>query len=463
MDKMNISDFKNKQIGIFGFGTEGQSLLRYFSRHQIKNILVFDEGKLDKARAQLIKKAKASLIEGPFEKKDCARVEIAFRSPGLKREKIEAVLSPGCQLTSQTNLFFALHKGKVVAVTGTKGKSTTVGLIDKILKISKKNHFVGGNIGNAPIEFVDQTTAESISVLELSSFQLEDLKFAPDIAVVLPLYIDHLDYHSSQGQTANYHENEENYLKAKAQIAKNMDKSDILIVYGDEKGEKLANSTSAEKLFYSPKKIQVGCFMEGNSFVCQTGKRSADFKDVISFSSQAKIPLVNTMAALAFAFSQNLNFKIEDIFSGFEKLPYRIQLVNAGGGLNFYNDSASTNPISTIEAMKTMTQRYILIMGGSSKDLSYDVLARAAVSDEKIIKVYLLGQTADEIEDELKLADFDREIIRKETLDEVMEDIKASHKPAGAVLFSPASASFDSYENYKKRGEHFTGLVKKLF
>jgi len=460
---MNITDLKNRKIGIFGFGTEGEALLEYFKTHQIGNVSVFDENDQTEPKKQKIKSAGATLVIGEFKKENCKGIQIAFRSPGLKLQRIKSVLDSGCDISSPTNLFFALHKGRVVAVTGTKGKSTTVGLIAKILELEKIPHFVGGNIGNPPINFVDKTTEQTISVLELSSFQLEDLEYAPDTAIILPLYTDHLDYHESQGQSFNFHESQQDYYEAKAQIVAHMSKNDLIIAHHSEHVKSFVDKSVARKIFFCEKSISDGCYISGNNVECVDGKDKAVFSTILSYCTKLKIPSVNVLAAMTFAFSNKISFVAEDLFRDFEKLPFRIQLVSKIQNLVFYNDSASTNPVSTIQAMRTMSQKYALIMGGSSKNLSFDALAQAASQDKNIAIVYLIGQTGDEIEDELKLADYNGQIVRKENLEAVMDDIRANHRLFSAVLFSPASASFDQYGNYKERGEHFNKLVKNVF
>lgn len=460
---MDISDLKNKKIGIFGFGTEGQALLKYFAKHSLGEIRVFDEGKLDSGRVGLITKAGAKLVSGSFTKEGSKDIEVAFRSPGLNPDKIKSVVGANCEISSQTNLFFSLHRGKIIAVTGTKGKSTTVGLVDRVLSLANIKHFVGGNIGNAPIDFVDETTSDSFSLLELSSFQLEDLKTAPDIAIVLPLYIDHLDYHSSQGASANFHKTEDDYYQAKSKIASNMTSDNLLIAYCDQNVKKIADQCKAKKLFFCDRKSENDCSIDGNDLICKLDQEQEYYVDIVSFCQKAKIPLVNAIAALSFAFSQNITVSLGDLFNDFKKLPFRIQLVEQPGDLKFFNDSASTNPVSTIEAMKTMSEKYILIMGGSSKNLSYSDFATNAANDSNLTKVYLIGETADEIEGELRKANFRNEIIRKSNLRDVLSEIKGNHVSFDAVLFSPASASFDFYKNYKKRGEHFNELVTEFF
>jgi UDP-N-acetylmuramoylalanine--D-glutamate ligase len=458
MVNMKLSDLKDKKIGIFGFGQEGQALFKYLTRHSIGRITVFDETDLPAEKRFLVESGKADLICGKFEKPKCADIDVAFRSPGLKRDKIQALLRPDAVLSSLINLFCGEHKGRIVAVTGTKGKSTTVGLISEILKQNSVKYFVGGNIGNPPIEFLDETTEDSISVLELSSFQLEDFDGKSDVAIILPIFPDHLDYHQNQGETFNFHNSEAEYFIAKSQIIKNMDHNSLIIAFDREDIRRMINASAAKKILFGRSGVGAGCFLKGVDVICEDLAKSATFKDIQILCHNNKVPITNALAAITFAFSQNLNIE-SSVFENFKKLPFRIELVGEVKNIKYYNDSAATNPISTIAAMETMTEPYALIMGGSSKGLSFDEFANIAKKQEHLKKVFLFGQTANEIQASLIKADFASPVIKMQNLANIISAVKEDNSGSKSVLFSPASASFDQFANYKQRGEHFNGLV----
>jgi len=456
---MKLEEFKARKIGIFGFGAEGESLLRYLNMHSVKNICVFDEADLNNQKAEIIRQANAQLFQGPFKSTDARGIEVAFRSPGLKKEKLIEVLPEGTKITSPTNLFFAEHRGRIIGITGTKGKSTTVSLVAEILKQNSVPYFLGGNIGNPLLEFVDRTTNESVSVLELSSFQLEDLNYCPDIAVLLPVYLDHLDFHEKQGLSSNFHENEKDYLLAKSGLVNKMSRDSLIIAYDSKNVREIIRPSDAKKIYFSEKSLDSGCFCEGNDVVCTGGKGRRLFEGIKQISQTNKIPEIDIIAALSVAYVEDLKVDLGSLMKDFLRLPFRIQMVLDFEGIKYFNDSAATNPISTIQAMKTMNGKYALIMGGSSKNLRFDTLATEAVQDKNLSQVYLVGETADEIESELKEKGFTRPIFRMEKLDDVIDSIRNNSREISAVLFSPASASFDQYANYKDRGEAFNDLV----
>ena len=460
---MKLSDLQNKKIGIFGYGTEGKALLDYLYLHKVKDISVFDEKNPTEEYLKRIKEHEAKFIGGPFDKKNHIDIEVAFRSPGLSLASIRELLPENAAISSLTNLFFANCKGKTIGVTGTKGKSTTVNLVGELLKQNNIKHFIGGNIGNPPLNFLDETAENSYSVLELSSFQTEDLQFSPDIAIILPISSDHLDFHSNQGEHFNFHASLEQYLKSKGQLLAKMKKDSLALLYDSKNVRKIAEHSQAKKIYFSETESEdIGCFFSNATVECVVDEREAEFEDIERLSQEKKVPMVNILAVISFGFVLNYKVDIQSILSSFKKLPLRIELVGEDKGVKYYNDSAATNPVSTIAAMKTMTGKYALICGGSSKGLSFEVLAHKASTDPRLLKIFLFGQTSGEIESELKKAGFQKSIVLKGNLNQVMEEIHGSDGEFGAVLFSPASASFDQYKNYIERGKHFTELVQKI-
>jgi len=437
-------------VAIFGFGVEGQSLAWYLLKHNVGDLVVFDEDELSQPVTSELKARGVIFQQGPFEKQSLRRVSLAFRSPGIQRARLKKILPPSAVISSLSNVFFAQAKGQVIAVTGTKGKSTTVKLLEAILKAAGKKVFVGGNIGRSTLDFVDETNDESISIVELSSFQLEDLKRSPQVAVILPVIIDHLDYHR----------NLEEYLRAKTAITRYSGDNDLIIVADQVNAQKIAASGKGKRYLFSTRQVERGCVLSSGAGRCRSGGAQRVFSDLSEISRLEKIPVVDLLAAVTCAFALELDFSLEKAMKRFSKLPLRLEFAGEKNGIKYYNDSASTNPISTIAAMETMAGPYALIMGGSSKNLSFRELSKAAASDQNLRVAYLCGATGKEIERELKRAGFSQEIERKKTLAEVVEELdKRQSPPFRAVLFSPASASFDQFKNYRERGRVFNELL----
>lgn len=418
-----MDNFQGKKIAIAGYGVEAKSLISYFLKFsRPEQIDVFDE-KLDKLEENQDRDG-VNIFKSKIDEVDFNKYDFVFRSPGVKPRLIKTDPS---RISSLTNLFFTLAKGKIVAVTGTKGKSTTALLIDKILKINDKKSFVGGNIGIGMLDFVDQLSDDSFSVLELSSFQLQDLKNAPDYAIILPIFPDHLDYHSS----------EQEYISAKGKVFAFSD--DVKIICAKSNKKYFDFSSHKNVYFYD------------ESTLPATAK---------VFSTADQIPLIDIAAALKFAEVENLKAPIESIIADFKKLPFRVEKIGQIGEVVFYNDSASTNPVSTQKAIELLEGNTAVIIGGASKGLRIEELCLKIVNEPKIKAVYLFGEEKKNFAEGLKKANYENELTICEDLVMVFEKLDIQN--IKNVLFSPAYASFDQYANYKKRGEHFNRLFDQL-
>jgi UDP-N-acetylmuramoylalanine--D-glutamate ligase len=238
-----------------------------------------------------------------------------------------------------------------------------------------------------------------------------------------------------------------------------MKKDSLAILYNSEDTKGMVADLDLRVLYFSKSEIESGCYLRGDDLSCRFNNKDGDYKNIVGLSRNNKIPIINIMATLSFAFAFDLKVDTEKLTRDFSRLPFRIEFVCESDGIKYYNDSAATNPISTIEAMKTVMQKYVLIMGGSSKNLKFDELADFALQDKNIVAVYLIGETAHEIQDELLRVGFKKPIIMAGNLDVALGDIKRSKDRFEAVVFSPASASFDQFKNYKDRGEYFNKLV----
>lgn len=451
---MKIEQLKNKKIAILGYGVEGRALLKYLNFHGIHEITIFDEKEVDSGAGGFREKLGNDLVVCKFESIDFDSYDYIFRSPGVRLGRISKFIPRGVtKITSATNLFFGECGARIIGITGTKGKSTTAKIIEKILVLNNKAVFLGGNIGVVPLDYLDQLDKESIVVLELSSFQLEDLEFSPHISVILPISSDHL----------NYHENVDEYAAAKSSICRFQNESDTVVFYNDGKSKELANLSKGERVPYHETSAEGGCFLNDEDAVCEINGDLITYKRALNFSIVHKIPVVDVIAALSFAASQKLYVDLEEVFVGFRKMPYRIELVGEVGGVKFYNDSASTNPVSTVAAAKIFTEPYFLIAGGSSKNLDYGEMAEYLAKDQSLKGIFLTGNTAQEIKNSLIESGYAGKIVVGEVLDEIVHSLTRSElATVKSVLFSPASASFDQYQNHVKRGEHFTNLISKL-
>jgi len=411
----------NKKIAVLGYGVEGKSLTSYLIRHGVQDLYIYDE-KVTELNSEHL--AKAILIKTDIQNVDFDIYDVVFRSPGISREKINCDKG---KVTSATDLFLETAKGRIVGVTGTKGKSTTVLLIKEILSMNSATVFVGGNIGTPMLDFVDDLNDNSYSILELSSFQLQDLKNSADVAVLLPIFPDHLDYHSS----------EQEYVESKTKIfslSKDVDiisaKSNQAVIDFDKFSNKL--------LFFSEEDLS---------------------QEESKVALDSKIPQINLAAAIKFAEYEGIRVNIEEI-KQFKKLPYRIEEIGDIHGVKFFNDSASTNPISTARAVNLLKGNTALIIGGASKGLNMDELCLQLAQSDDVKFIYIFGQEAEKFKTCLNNHGFNKALNCYHDLKQVFANL--SLDGLNNVLFSPAYASFDQYDNYKDRGNDFNKLFEEL-
>jgi UDP-N-acetylmuramoylalanine--D-glutamate ligase len=472
------------KIAILGFGLEGKSILNYLKKspeYRRAKITICDENTELKINDRF--KPIIDFKLGNNYLKGLCNFNIIFRSPGMPYNlpEIKKAVKKGIKFSSATKLFFeqlrrptqtarrlAQKKVRVgprqvcvsphpivVGITGTKGKGTVSTLLYKILKAAKKDAYLAGNIGKPAIEILSKLKKNSVVILELSSFQLWDLNYSPDIAVVLDIFPDHLDSHK------NFKE----YFNAKANIAKWQKKNNKIFYFPDNKYSKLIAQESPAK------KIAVD------------SEHSDEF---VSLDYILKIPgrhnLKNAVMAANVALS--LGCPKEKIISTIKKFrgnEHRLELVRAirihsghSDGfadsdciIKFYNDSASTNPQTAAAAIKAFKEPKILIAGGKDKNLDYSPLAQALKnSDTKL--VILFGENKNKIKRQVTRDKRQEVVLVKDLKSAVNLAYKTAksmfHVPCFMfhVIFSPASASFDMFKDYKERGEKFKEIVKEL-
>lgn len=439
-----------KKIGVFGYGLEGRSLVSYLLKHGAKDVTVFDEAEIKSDRSDSCVKYICSDFE-----KNLYDIELAFRSPGINLVRLKNILGDKVEISSATNLFFKIAKGRKIIVTGTKGKSTTVNLVKELLELNSLKVRTGGNLGKCPLDFVDSLDDDSYTILELSSFQLQDFSGKADFCLYLPIKVDHLDYHRDF----------EEYFLSKKKAIDNFDSEGIVVLPKDHLSDQLLSNFKGKYFYYSLSRpiVDKGCFVEGDDCKCFDSNAKIVVKDVIALSRDKKIPFINLVASITLMFSMRMRINLNEALRRFKKPKYRMERLDSKSGLIFYNDSASTNPISAIEAIKLMDKPFVIIMGGYDKGLKYNSLARELARNTLVRGVFLFGKTAKTIKEDLAASGFKGIVICLDSLDEILSYLSRNKKGIDSVLFSPASSSFDQFDNYQQRGQIFDSLVKKYF
>ena len=448
---------QGKKIVIFGFGKEGLSSANFLGKKN--QIAVIDEKSKFQIDTEFFKKLKiknANFYFGGNLPSDL-RFDYLVRSPGVKPDNaiVKLLIKNGAILTSSTKIFFDECPTKIIAVTGTKGKGTTATLIFEMLKNQINNVFLAGNIGTPALDILPKVNKQSIVILELSSFQLIDLKKSPHIAVVLMITSEHLDWHQDTAE----------YCRAKESIVSFQNESDFAIINQDFKASKnFAQNTKAKVYFISTKQKTNGIYLEGDSILSQIGNHEEIYK-----SSQVLLPgahnLQNVVAAVAVAKIQNIKTKnIVQVLKSFKGLIHRLQLVKEINNIKFYNDSFSTIPETTVAAIEAFSQSKILILGGSSKNSDFSLLGQKINQDKSIKAIILVGKEAARIKEAIaKSGGTGAKLIEgAKNMHQIASQAYKEAKNGDVVVLSPACASFDMFKNYHDRGIQFIEEVKSL-
>src|SRR4030095_10080925 len=379
-------------------------------------------------------------------------------SPGVPQNStvIQTALKKGIEVVSEVEAASWFCKGKIIAITGTNGKTTTTTLIGEIFKDAGFETFVCGNIGTAFSEVVEKTNDDTITVLEISSFQLDNIKnFKPFVAIMLNITSDHLDRYESL----------EKYKESKMRLTENQNEKDHLIInYDDEllrNSEK--NGPKAVKSLFSlsskvKEKAESGAFISNNDLIYFYYKGEEKILNVKELILKGEHNLYNAMASVISARIFDIEpVKIMSTLVNFKGVEHRLEFVRELNGVKFYNDSKATNVNSVWYALRGFSEPIVLILGGKDKGNNYEEIKNEV--KEHVKHIIAIGESKQ------KIYNFFKDKVPV-TLAESMED--AVKKAAGAalindaVLLSPACASFDMFENYEYRGREFKKIVNSL-
>ncbi|MBI4050260.1 MAG: UDP-N-acetylmuramoyl-L-alanine--D-glutamate ligase [Candidatus Doudnabacteria bacterium] len=435
---MKLEELKNKRVAIAGMGVNNRHLAEYFRAHGVKFAIVEWQD-----LAEL-----GSKLSG---------FEIIFRTPGLPylSAAIQNAKNNGAEISSQTKLFFDLCPAKIIGITGTKGKGTTATLIHRILDVALRQAqgskvYLAGNIGRDPFAFLDELQAGDFVVLELSSFQLQDLHNSPHIAVVLKTTSEHLDHHKIV----------EEYRAAKENIVAHQNAEDFAVLnYDSEITRALADKTAA-KIYWNSvqQEVKPGAFIKGDKVYLD----DLEIMNAEEVGLLGRFNLENITAAIAAAAAAGINdlAAIKKAVREFKGLEHRLEFVADIKGVKYYNDSFATTPESTIAALTAFAAPIILIAGGSEKNSDYTDLARA-IAGSHVRLIIPIGVTGPKIAETARKTGYQGRISEKEfkNMEEIVSEADAVAESGDVVLLSPASASFGLFHDYKHRGELFRKYV----
>ncbi len=439
-------DFKDKKIAVLGMGVEGVSSAEFLRKHGA-NVTELDQ-KADKDYL------------GSLEEFD-----MIVRSPGIKRslpQLIEAE-KKGVVITSQTKLFFDLCPCPIIGVTGTKGKGTTSALIYEMLKKQGFDVHLGGNIGNPPFTFLDKLTPQSASrqggskvVLEMSSFQLQDMTKSPHIGVVLMITSEHLDYHKDVYE----------YVDAKRNIIRFQANTDFSIINRDYLASNESDIHTEGKVFHVSREQEVsqGAYVKNNGVFLRYNDKEQKITDGKDVLLRGGHNLENVCAAVMASVLSGVSVKnIVSVLTSFRGLEHRLQFIGQVNGVEYYDDSFSTTPETAIAAIQAFKEPEILILGGAHKGSDFTELGKV-ISEAKNIKAIIgIGLEWSRIKSTIRYTlNAIRYIEGCKNMKEIVQKAAEVAKPGDVVVLTPACSSFDMFKNYKDRGEQFKREVGKL-
>ena len=455
---------KGRKVAIIGLGVSNIPLIEYL--HDLKSIVtVFDSKEFDDIDKTLLDKIvdygmQFSLGKNYLEK--LVGFDLIFRSPSCLPNTPELVAEAkrGAIITTEVEMLIELCPGLVIGVTGSDGKTTTTTLIYEILKEDGYNCFLGGNIGTPLFTKISEMVPEDIVVLELSSFQLMNMKISPKISVITNITPNHLNVHTDM----------EEYIEAKKAIFKYQEKDNLLILnYDNEITRECAKEAPGEVVFFSSKnKIPNGYIYDqedGKIKVCENGLRKHVF-DTRYMKLRGVHNFENACCAIIATKDLVKKESIDKVLTEFKGVEHRLELIKeTKNRIKWYNDSVSSSPTRTIAGLNAFAlKNIILIAGGYDKQLDYTVLAKPIIDNCKAL--ILLGQTAEKIEkavlEELKKTRKTLPICNCTSLKQAVEEANHIAVTGDVVLFSPASASFDMFANFAERGRIFKEYVQEI-
>ena len=450
-------NLKGKKVLVVGSGISGIGAVEALNYAKAEPIL-FDENealKIEEMRAKLKPGLKAEIVIGSLPEELKQSVELVVLSPGVPTdtEFVEDFRKRGVKIWGEIELAYEIGKGIVIGITGTNGKTTTTSLVGAIMAAHCPDVDVVGNIGNPYTLTAMDSTEETVTVAEISSFQLETIHtFAPEVSAILNITPDHLNRHHTM----------ECYIRTKEDITKNQ-KADAACVlnYEDEELRSFGERCPARVVYFSSaRRLDEGFYLEDKTIYQAAGGVRTPIIHVDELKLLGTHNYENVMAACAMAFSCNVPLEqIIRVLKSFTAVEHRIEYVTEKRGVRFYNDSKGTNPDAAIQGIRAMNRPTLLIGGGYDKQSEYDAWIESF--DGKVKKLVLIGQTASKIEECAHRHGF-MQTVRLDTLEEAVGYCYDHAADGDAVLLSPACASWGMFANYEERGRRFKEIVRNL-
>ena len=450
-------ELQGKKVLVFGSGKSGIGASDLLAK--VGAFPVIYDGNAETDKDAVVHKTdgtySVTVYAGELPKEVQDSLDLVVLSPGVPTDLplVKSFYEQGLPVWGEVELAYRVGNGEVLAITGTNGKTTTTALLGKIMQDARESVFVVGNIGTPYTSKALEMKPNSITVAEISSFQLETIdEFAPKVSAILNITEDHLNRHHTM----------EEYIRVKELITENQGTEDVCVLnYEDEVLREFGKHLTPRVVYFSSgRKLDEGIYLDGNKIILKDGEKEIEVVKTEDLKLLGKHNFENVMAAVAMAYYDGVSLdSIRKSICEFTAVAHRIEYVTEKKGVVYYNDSKGTNPDAAIKGIQAMNRPTLLIGGGYDKQSGYDEWIEAF--DGKVRYLVLIGQTKEKIKEAAEKHGF-HDIILCEDLKEAVKVCEEKAQPGDAVLLSPACASWGQFDNYEQRGDLFKEYVRNL-
>ena len=450
-------ELQGKKVLVFGSGKSGIGASDLLAKVGAFPVIYDGNAEIDKDA--VVHKTDGAypvtVYAGELPKEVQDSLDLVVLSPGVPTDLplVKSFYEQGLPVWGEVELAYRVGDGEVLAITGTNGKTTTTALLGKIMQDARESVFVVGNIGTPYTSKALEMKPNSVTVAEISSFQLETIdEFAPKVSAILNITEDHLNRHHTM----------EEYIRVKELITENQGTEDVCVLnYEDEVLREFGKHLTPRVVYFSSgRKLDEGIYLDGNKIILKDGEKEIEVVKTEDLKLLGKHNFENVMAAVAMAYYDGVSLdSIRKSICEFTAVAHRIEYVTEKKGVVYYNDSKGTNPDAAIKGIQAMNRPTLLIGGGYDKQSGYDEWIEAF--DGKVRYLVLIGQTKEKIKEAAEKHGF-HDIILCEDLKEAVKVCEEKAQPGDAVLLSPACASWGQFDNYEQRGDMFKEYVRAM-
>lgn len=450
-------ELQGKKVLVFGSGKSGIGASDLLAK--VGAFPVIYDGNAETDKDAVVHKTdgtySVTVYAGELPKEVQDSLDLVVLSPGVPTDLplVKSFYEQGLPVWGEVELAYRVGDGEVLAITGTNGKTTTTALLGKIMQDARESVFVVGNIGTPYTSKALEMKPNSVTVAEISSFQLETIdEFAPKVSAILNITEDHLNRHHTM----------EEYIRVKELITENQGTEDVCVLnYEDEVLREFGKHLTPRVVYFSSgRKLDEGIYLDENKIILKDGEKEIEVVKTEDLKLLGKHNFENVMAAVAMAYYDGVSLdSIRKSICEFTAVAHRIEYVTEKKGVVYYNDSKGTNPDAAIKGIQAMNRPTLLIGGGYDKQSGYDEWIEAF--DGKVRYLVLIGQTKEKIKEAAEKHGF-HDIILCEDLKEAVKVCEEKAQPGDAVLLSPACASWGQFDNYEQRGDMFKEYVRNL-